>query len=323
MLTNNEPDNDGGIEMAKDEDVQDLDQIFESDDNIKVYDQNIVESYMASEEDYKSDIGSNNTDDMEEEYEESVNNLLIDDTSDTNYEIENDNILEENVSEDEPENKRITGYLTKPDDLDRGIEVVVADNIKYTSDENKDEETVESNDSPETDGTDLIIEETKTDEDVTEIDEESEKEVKSESDIIDEMVNPVVEQIEINTNKESEKDDEEDFESDDLVDEIEKDTDDSEIKKSEENTSENDPGSSYKDFKREAFWKAVRETQDRYPETDLIEYIDQYKNKDNNAEIIKEMYSNVLIEYDEFIDFNNDEEFTTFVSYFKSKSMYI
>ena len=43
---------------------------------------------------------------------------------------------------------------------------------------------------------------------ITEINEESEKEVKSESDIIDEMVNPVVEQIETNTNKESEKDDE-------------------------------------------------------------------------------------------------------------------
>ena len=87
MLTNDEPDNDGGIEMAKDEDVQDLDQIFESDDNIEIDDQNIVESYMASEEDYKSDIGSNNNDDdIEEEYEESVNNLLIDDTSDTNSE---------------------------------------------------------------------------------------------------------------------------------------------------------------------------------------------------------------------------------------------
>ena len=309
MLTNDEPDNDGGIEMAKDEDVQDLDQIFESDDNIEIDDQNIVESYMASEEDYKSDIGSNNTDDdMEEEYEESVNNLLIDSESDTNSKIENDNILEENVSEDEPELKRITGYLQKPNDKIPEFEIVVADNIKYTSDENKTEETIESNDSPEINETDLIIEESNTDEDSSDINEESEEDMKSESDIIDEMVNPVVEQIETNTNKESEKDNEEDFESDDLVDEIEKDTDDSEIKKSEENTSENDPGSSYKDFKREAFWKAVRETQDRYPETDLIEYIDQYKNKDNNAEIIKEMYSNVLIEYDEFIDFNNDEE---------------
>ena len=84
--------------MAKDEDVQDLDQIFESDDNIETDDQNIIDSYMASEEDYKSDIGSNNTDDdMEEEYEESVNNLLIDSESDTNSKIENDNILEENV----------------------------------------------------------------------------------------------------------------------------------------------------------------------------------------------------------------------------------
>ena len=185
--------------MAKDEDVQDLDQIFESDDNIETDDQNIIESYMASEEDYKSDIGSNNTDDdMEEEYEESVNNLLIDDTSDTNSEIENDNILEENVSEDEPEHKRITGYLTKPRDKPE-FEVVVADNIKYTSDENKTEETSESNDSPEIDETDLIIEETETDEDVTEINEESKEEVKSESDIIDEMVNPVVEQIESNT----------------------------------------------------------------------------------------------------------------------------
>ena len=278
--------------MAKDEDVQDLDQIFETDDNIETDDQNIIESYMASEEDYKSDIGSSNTDDIEEEkeYEESVNNLLIDDTSDTNSETEGDNILVDNPIED-------------------NFEVVENNESNDTSsDEDKKEEITQSDDSTETDGTDLIIEETKTDEDVTEIDEESKEEVKSESDIIDEMVNPVVEKIEANTNKESEKDDEEDFESDDLVDEIEKDIDNSEIEKSEEKTSENEQGSSYKDFKREAFWKAVRETQDRYPETDLIEYIDQYKNKDNNAEIIKEMYSNVLIEYDEFIDFNNDEE---------------
>ena len=34
--------------MAKDEDVQDLDQIFETDDNIETDDQNIIESYMAS-----------------------------------------------------------------------------------------------------------------------------------------------------------------------------------------------------------------------------------------------------------------------------------
>ena len=292
--------------MAKDEDVQDLDQIFETDDDLEVNESDeIMDSYMASEEDYKSDIGSNNIDDNEEEteYEKSVEDLML-----------NDEIKSE-VNETDSSNDMDLIIENNDESVvnDNNVQETIT-NSEEPSEENEDNNESEDKDSSE-DNENLIVTTDEEDNNEPEVEESSED--KTEEEIINDMVDPVVEKIEIE--EKSESDDSEEYDEEDLeLDDSDEETvvEDKKEEESTENVSEfeekdekqQSSSTSYKDFKREAFWRAVRETQDRYPETDLLAYIDQYKNEDNNAEIIKEMYSNVLIEYDEFIDFNNNED---------------
>lgn len=292
--------------MAKDEDVQDLDQIFETDDNLEVNESDeIMDSYMASEEDYKSDIGSNNIDDNEEEteYENSVEDLML-----------NDEIKSE-VNETDSSNDMDLIIENNDESVvnDNNVQETIT-NSEEPSEENEDNNASEDKDSSK-DDENLIVTTDEEDNNEPEVEESSED--KTEEEIINDMVDPVVEKIEIE--EKSESDDSEEYDEEDLeLDDSDEETvvEDKKEEESTENVSEleekdekqQSSSTSYKDFKREAFWRAVRETQDRYPETDLLAYIDQYKNEDNNAEIIKEMYSNVLIEYDEFIDFNNNED---------------
>lgn len=289
--------------MAKDEDVQDLDQIFETEDDLEVNENEsdeIIDSYMASEEDYKSDIGSNNIDEEETEYEKSVEDLIL-----------NDEIKSEVNETDSSTDMDL--IIENDDDSDVNDDYNVQETIT-DSKEDEDNNESEDKDSSE-DDEDLIVTTDENDNNEPEVEESSED--KTEEEIINDMVDPVVEKIESeekSKNDDSEEYDEEDLELDDSDEETV--VEDKKEEESTENVSEleekdekqQSSSTSYKDFKREAFWRAVRETQDRYPETDLLAYIDQYKNEDNNAEIIKEMYSNVLIEYDEFIDFNNNED---------------
>lgn len=311
--------------MAKEEDVQDLDQIFETDENEKSEEINSsTESYMVSDEDYKSDIGSVYDEDSEEEseYNESVDNLILnekDNNSDNSIVDEfsqndmNEESIENDSSEEIDSDSEENEIEEKFDDEDNSEDLDLIEDPKIN--DLRDDDLIEDDeileDSEEESIENHSSEEINSDSEENETEEESDEcvETDDESTIINEMVNPVAEQI-INDKNNSEEDDFDD-KSEDLVSESDENTDSEDEKESEiDNSEETDSVStgSYKEFKKEAFWRTVREIQDRYPETDLLEYIDRYKNEDNNADIIKEMYTNVLIEYNDCIDFSNNED---------------
>lgn len=281
--------------MAKETDVNDLDSVFESEDKFETNnvdesspsndDQDLIDSYSVSEEDYTTPI-----DEKEENtVSETENEEKVESEEDKTEVKEEESVEEENIPENDLSEIDI-------DEDDGGLDLLVDE---------------------KSDDLDLIDEKEETpieESDVTE-DKSKEEEDKSEEDVLDSMVNPEVEKVVEETTVED-SDDEDDYEEE-IIDEknvetsepIENDEsttivdDDSDI---DEEGSINNGMGSYKDFKKQSFYRAVQDIKNRYTVDDIVNYNEKFKNVDDNANIIKEMYQNVVIEYGEFLDFSDE-----------------
>lgn len=311
--------------MVDDKDTDDIDSVFETDnelqennisDNMGV-DADLIDSYISKDDDYNDSIENINKTDFQDDSMD----LLVDDTEESS---------EDEVDINKEADSGIKAESEKPiQSAEEYMSDLQSDNKDLDLIENEEEngkpvEVSESDDVfNETETRDISEDEDIGDGESIEISDSGDKhdEVssdESEEEILNKMVNPEVEKVEekkeeiknittspldIDEDEESEPNDDDD--PGEVVSEVTY-----TVHKSEpiNNDSDEGPMQSFNDFKRESFWREVRDYQDKYSEDALNTYLERFMNEDDNKKTINEYYSQIIIKYGEFINFGADED---------------
>lgn len=299
--------------MVDERDKDDIDSVFETDNELQENnisesnddvesDADLIDSYMSTDDDYNEPIENH----IEEKKSEDNDNmdLLIDEETSDGVESEN---TEEPIQSAED-------YMQDlQDDNDEDLDLINeeedgTDDVSKSDDNTNEETTEDVSDNEDT--TDIESDE------IPNNSIESDKHSESEEEILNSMVEPEVEKVE-----EKEKENVKEIttspldlndEDDDFV--PEEDEEDVVSEKSYSVNSTNGvkapetPMQSFNDFKRESFWKEVRDYQDKYSEDALNTYLERFQNEEDNKHVINEYYSQIIIKYGEYINFGADEE---------------
>lgn len=288
-----------GEETMKHED--DLDSVFEDsvetneseETKSEEIDQDLIDKYM-------SDDGS--------DYMESVENINKSDEDPLDLII-----ADEDSEKEEPETIEISEKTEEKPVIQSAEEYMqeVEGDFDNNEGDNPEDEPEENTSTPEEDFDDEDIEE-----------ENEESEVESEEEILNSMVEPEAEKA--TEKKQEEKKvvsqaafdideiDNDDFGEDeeDIVEETTKKVDSTEEIKpesSKEQPEDYKDDGSYVGFKKDAFWKAYQEYQDKYSEEALVKYLERFVNDDDYGTVLKEYYNETLIKYSDAIDFEKDQ----------------
>lgn len=256
-------------------------------------DQDLLDSYMV-------DDNTDFSDSIENNIEESDDNLdLI---------IDNKEESKESVDVELPEINK-DNIIVPAEEYMKTVEGTDENESESDSDEEKSTENEEIDEKSESE-----TEENESDE------EDFDNSDESEEDLLNNMIDSAIEKTNSKVEKEHEesieepkKDNENVSKAAFKIDDVDED-DAGEVVEEKTISVDRTPGveqnyddGSYKGFKKEAFWKACREYQDKYREEDLQAYLEKFQEKDDNYAIIKEYYTEVLIKYGDSIDFKKDE----------------
>lgn len=337
----------GEKEMVDDKDLNDLDDVFEDDDNtIETNDisssdetesQENYDSYMVSDDDYTDSIENHeeDTDDLqkntesEEILEESTEDALEDEDFSDTIESSDEDILDDDLlSEDDEEfDESVEEKLTEGKETEEISEETEEESESEDNSNEIEEKSVKSSDLLSE--IDMVLEENeKSEEDTDDIHDNSEsddvleenaeseeiQEEKTEEEILNSVVDPVVEDTQDKINimtsllDVNEEDDYgEDIEEEDVVEETVKHVESVEATSPKRSDMYN-PSYSYSDFKKNSFWKSIEEYQEKYTEEALNTYLEKFKNDKDNQNAIDGYYQSIIIQYGEEIDFVADEE---------------
>lgn len=317
-----ESENTGGTEMVDEKDLDDLDDTFETgeiqtNDISEESDMDLIDSYVATDDDYKETIENNTVEEKESEVNETEES-----NSEETEEDSTDLLIDEN--DEDSDMDLISEEIPKPENPN--VIQSAEDYLNEINGNSEESETdiLEDEEESENDENDIVEEKSEEiEQPVEESNEEPEEIVEnteeSEQDIIDSMVNPQVEdkETEIEEDEKSksmtspldlddEPEDDEDIVEEktysvDSTDEAEEDV----VKTKNETIN---PMSSYSDFKKSSFWKAVEEYQNKYSEESLNTYLEKFQNDEGNKTILTDYYTNIVIQYGEYVNFGEDED---------------
>lgn len=326
--------NTGGTEMVNEKDLDDLDDTFETgdiqtNDISESSDTDLIDSYMATDDDYTESIENNTVVEPKEE-ETKSEEVIESDTTETEEPVtedKTDDSLDLLVDDEEDSDMDlITEEIPKPENpnviqsAEDYLKEVKDDFEKYNESETITEDEQEINN----DQDNIIEEKSEENEEIIEESEEKPEETventeesnESEQDIINSMVDPQIEDKETKI-EEDEKtksmtsplnlSDEPEDEEDVVEEKTYSVNSTDEIKSSPKEETVN-PMSSYSDFKKSSFWKAVEEYQNKYSEESLNTYLEKFQNDEGNKTVLTDYYTNIVIQYGEYVDFGNDEE---------------
>ena len=302
----------GGTEMIEDQN-DDLDSVFESGNEIQMNDVStnedldLIDSFMAKDEDYGTSISETIVEDEKDEDDEMD---LIDSSDSEPLDKETlNNIVNES------ETKTDSSIIQSAEDYMQEI----VGNSEDDDNEESEAKDDESSDIKSTDEYQNLSDEDKLlaekiSKEIDEIQEESEDDNESEDDILNSMIDSEVNKIAESSNDQKNdnkstidlNDDEEDDDEDEIVSETTKTV--NSIEEETENESKSETIDSYDDFKRNMFWKTVEEYKQKYTEDGLVNYLERFQNDDNNRKVINDMYTEIIIQYADQIDFAKDEE---------------
>lgn len=308
----------GGIEMVDDKETDDLDAVFESENDLQENnisesetsdeDQEIINSYMSTDDDYTAPIEDvkieselNSNDDVTYLTKENMDLLIDDSNGESSEELDVDKETEEGINSEDSINE----------DVIQSAEDYIEEVNGISEDEFDDLDLIDNQEEPK-----------KVDVEVVEPDFENsldniESDKQSEEEILDSVVFEAQTKVEEKKQKEIKltqspldiDDDYEDIEEDDESGEVVSET--TKIVDSTEGVSDEEdekPISSFNDFRRESFWKASDDYMNKYGEEALNTYLEKYQNEDDNGQIIRDYYSQVVVQYGDTINFAEDEE---------------